>query len=54
MQTTITTITTIHTRMYRIYIANTLKTKTCKIFPSSFSDHDSVAVTLLTTKEEAK
>ena len=45
---------TIHSRTDRIYIANSLKTKSSKIIPTPFSDHNSVAVTLQIIKKEPK
>ena len=42
---------TIHTRLDRIYISKKIKTKTCKIQPTSLSDHDGVSVTFQISEE---
>ena len=45
---------TIHSRLDRIYITNTIKVKTSKIYPISLSDHDGVTVTFLTREENPR
>ena len=41
----------IHSRLDRIYITKTIKTKTSKIHSTSLSDHDSVSVILQISEE---
>ena len=45
---------TIHSRIDRTYITRKLTTKTCKINPTSTSDHDSVAVIIQVKKRHQK
>ena len=42
---------TIHSRLHRIYISKTIKTKKCKISSTSLSDHESVSVILQISEE---
>ena len=45
---------TIYSRLDRIYITKTVKTKTCQIMPTSISDHECVSVSLQVNKKEPK
>ena len=45
---------TIHSRLDRIYISKAIKTKTCKIIPTSLSDHDVVSVILQISEENPR
>ena len=45
---------TIHSRLDRIYITKTIKTKTSKIHSTSLSDHDSVSVILQISEENPR
>ena len=45
---------TIHSRLDRIYISKTTKTKTCKIIHISLTDHDGVSVILQVSEENPR
>ena len=42
---------TIHSRLDRTYISKRMKTKTCKIIPTSLTDHDGVSVIIQVSEE---
>ena len=45
---------TIHTRLDKIYISRKIKIKTCKIQPTSLSDHDGVSVIFQINEENPR
>ena len=47
-------VNTTHSRLDRIYLSKTNNTKTCKITPNSFSDHDGVPVLTQISKENPR
>ena len=47
-------VNTTHSRLDRIYLSKTNNTKTCKIMPNSFSDHDAVPVLTQISKENPR